>query len=429
MDGTNGLRFVPKTRLALRVGEQVEVVGFPALGGPSPILREALARRTGQAAPLPPARWLREGALLSRQHDATLVRLEARLVNVTLNRSEQVLELQAGSRGFFARLDSRRGQRRDLVPGSRLELTGVYAGQGGDQASGREIDSFELLLNAPGDITVLERPSWWTLQRVLWALGGTGLLAIVALGWVATLRRQVGTQTGIIQQKIEREAVLEERTRIAREFHDTIEQQLVAVTLQLQAARVRIDESPEFVRHVLQLAESMLRHTQSEARHSVWDLRTRALEPGHLGEAFTAVANYARNGAEVHAEVTVEGEASALPGRLENHLLRIGQEAIANAVKHGGAKNIQIALRYGPGTVQLTVQDDGKGFVVEDVPSGQLGHFGLLGMRERAEKIGGVLKVTTAPGRGTQIMVTVPLTELSLSPQEAAQPYANKYRA
>ncbi|HWH70738.1 MAG TPA: sensor histidine kinase, partial [Candidatus Sulfotelmatobacter sp.] len=235
------------------------------------------------------------------------------------------------------------------------------------------------------------------------------LLAAISLGWVVTLKREVHHQTGVIQQKIQREAVLEERTRIAREFHDTIEQQVAAVTWQLQAARARLENSPAFVRQVLQLAESMLRHTQSEARHSVWNLRAQALDNGNLSEALQAAANYACNGAEVRTEVKVIGQAHSLPGRFENHLLRISQEAIANAVKHGVAKHICISLRYGPDTVQLVVSDDGKGFATAAAPSGAAGHFGLLGMRERAEKIGGTLSVTSVPGAGTEISLTAPL--------------------
>ena len=129
MEGTNGLRFIPKAPVKLRAGDLVEVVGFPELGGPAPVLREAVVRPIGNTS-LPAARPLPESVLLSRQYDATLVRVEARLTSITLDQSGQVLELQAGTRGFVARLDATRGSLRDISPGSRLELTGVYAGQG-----------------------------------------------------------------------------------------------------------------------------------------------------------------------------------------------------------------------------------------------------------------------------------------------------------
>jgi signal transduction histidine kinase len=201
--------------------------------------------------------------------------------------------------------------------------------------------------------------------------------------------------------------VLEERTRIAREFHDTIEQQLGAMLLQLQAARSRLDSTPEFSRRALGLIESMLRHTQSETRHSVWDLRSRALEDGHLGTALSATASYVRNGSSVSVDVSVTGAPRPLPGLVESHLLRISQEATANAVKHAHASSIKIELQYQNDQVRLTVADDGRGFQPDSAPSGESGHFGLLGMRERAEKIGGQLHISSAPGQGAKIEITV----------------------
>jgi len=131
------------------------------------------------------------------------------------------LELQAGLRRFIARLvpgdaqaflsrsplGAEKAGVRDVPIGSRLEVTGVYAGRGGNLAAGRDIDSFELLVNSPSDILVLSRPPWWTLRRVLWVLGGLCLALVVVMVWVLTLRRRVRAQTEIIRQKIQRETV------------------------------------------------------------------------------------------------------------------------------------------------------------------------------------------------------------------------------
>ena len=130
-----------------------------------------------------------EEPLVSRRHDVTFVRLRASLTDISTDRSDQVLTLQAGSHGFVARLNARQGLRQDLLPGSKLELFGVYAGQGGDAASGRDISSFELLLNSPDDIVVLERPGWWTLRRLLAVLGAVAVVLVGAMLWVFTLKR------------------------------------------------------------------------------------------------------------------------------------------------------------------------------------------------------------------------------------------------
>jgi signal transduction histidine kinase len=105
----------------------------------------------------------------------------------------------------------------------------------------------------------------------------------------------------------------------------------------------------------------------------------------------------------------VHGTASRLPGPVENHLLRISQEAVANSTKHGGCKQIRIELNYEPDKVRLCIRDNGRGFDPALSDAGRAGHFGLLGMRERADKIGGTLSLQSSIGIGTEVLVEVPL--------------------
>src|SRR5262249_19742770 len=129
-DGTNGFRaFVPKARTRLAVGDLVEVVGFPELGGPTPVLREALIKPKGYCGRTPPRKLSAEPPA-SGQWGSTLVTIQSRLVSVSVEPSDQVLVLQSGNRGFVARLQTNLGNLQRLQPGSRVELTGVYAGQG-----------------------------------------------------------------------------------------------------------------------------------------------------------------------------------------------------------------------------------------------------------------------------------------------------------
>ncbi len=127
MDGTNGFRFKPKTALRLPVGAKIEVVGFPDMSGPSPVLREAIARQVGQTN-LPAVTRLSEAGMLNGKLDATLVSVESRLVGISTDRSDQVLELQTGNRGYVARLEKRKGLVSDILAGSRLELSGCLPG-------------------------------------------------------------------------------------------------------------------------------------------------------------------------------------------------------------------------------------------------------------------------------------------------------------
>ena len=389
------------------VGDRVEALGFPAFGEYTPVLEDAIFRKVGQATPPTPTALTAQNAG-SGDEDAELIQLSGRLIETINNPDETALVLQEGDTIFRAHLPrSVEAKSLSLRTGSRLQVAGVCLVQRGDQ---RAPQSFRLLLRSPADIRVLQQPSWWTFARVLLALGAMTVVSLGAMAWIVTLRRRVSKQTEIIRQKIEREAVLEERTRIARDFHDTLEQQLAGIGMQLQTACAQIKEEPEFSRQVLEVAQSMVRHTQSEAKHSVWDLRARALENGNLSSALSAVAAYVKNGSPVRVDLTVVGDPRALPRQIENNLLRIGQEAVANAIRHGEPRSVRIDLCYATQAIELSVEDDGKGFSMEHAAGSASGHFGLMGMKERAERIGARLEISAASGRGAKVKVSVPLT-------------------
>jgi signal transduction histidine kinase len=117
-------------------------------------------------------------------------------------------------------------------------------------------------------------------------------------------------------------------------------------------------------------------------------------------------------GTNISAQVSVAGTSAELPARIENDLLRVGQEALTNAVRHAGARTVRVRLEYGGAQVSLRIEDDGRGFDVDtNGAATNGGGFGLRGMRERVEQVGGTLSVESLPGRGTQITATVPLDE------------------
>ena len=151
----------------------------------------------------------------------------------------------------------------------------------------------------------------------------------------------------------------------------------------------------------------MLRYSLEEARRSVMDLRSQALESRDLAGALLDMARQMTQGTPVRAEVQVEGAPRPLDGSQEHHLLRIGLEALTNALKHSGAKRIDIELRFGALATELLVRDDGQGF--GPGAEGPGGRFGLLGIRERVDKLGAALRVDSLPGEGTRLLVTVPV--------------------
>jgi signal transduction histidine kinase len=178
--------------------------------------------------------------------------------------------------------------------------------------------------------------------------------------------------------------------------------------MQLEAAEDALREDPEAAQAHIFRARTLGRESLAEARRSVWELRPQALEQGDLATALARSITQLTAGTSVEAEFSLHGAPRALPPEVEEHLLRIGQEAVSNALIHAQAHSIQVTLTFDPQKVQLCVEDDGQGFDPLRVP-GRSG-FGLVSMRERAERLGGELTATSQPGQGTKLLVVVPVS-------------------
>jgi signal transduction histidine kinase len=202
---------------------------------------------------------------------------------------------------------------------------------------------------------------------------------------------------------------LEERARLAREIHDTLAQGFVGISSQLDAVAMCMPEESTPARSYLDMARRMARHSLTEARRSVMDLRASALEGQDLAAAIESGTRLWMAGSGVELAVEVMGPGAKLPEEMEQHLLRIAQEAVTNALKHAGASRIDVRLQLEARRIHLRIRDNGRGFDQQDVFSSRAGHFGVIGMRERAERLGGELLLASNPGEGTEVQVTVPL--------------------
>jgi signal transduction histidine kinase len=158
------------------------------------------------------------------------------------------------------------------------------------------------------------------------------------------------------------------------------------------------------------MARRMAGFSRAEVEHAVWDLQSPLLDNADLGTALMHIAGEISSGDSQKVIVNITGRVQPLPSTVEHHLLRIGQEAITNAVKHAQPKTIQVTLDYSDKELRLSVKDDGNGFV-PDAPlkGGNTGHFGLKGIRSRARKINGNLSITSQPGQGATVAVSVGL--------------------
>jgi signal transduction histidine kinase len=203
--------------------------------------------------------------------------------------------------------------------------------------------------------------------------------------------------------------VLDERARLAREIHDTLAQGFVGISSQLDAVAMCLPDETAPVRKYLDMARKMARHSLTEARRSVMDLRASVLEGQDLAAALESSARLWTAGSGVDMDVDVSGPRTALSEEAEQQLLRIAQEAVTNVLKHAGASQIWVKLHIEARRLFLRIVDNGCGFEQQDAFSTQGGHFGLIGMRERAERLGGELRLASQPGGGTEVEVKVPL--------------------
>jgi signal transduction histidine kinase len=206
-------------------------------------------------------------------------------------------------------------------------------------------------------------------------------------------------------EEAQEKRVLQERNRMAREIHDTLAQGLTGIIIQIEAAEDILpaaSEQPEVHAH-LSRARELARVSLAEARRSVSALRPLSLEGRSLAEALSDRLLKMTDGTDVDVALTVEGTPYLLAADCEDNLLRIALEAVTNALKHANASAVRVRLAFNDAITSLTIQDDGSGM------SGRQGTgFGLIGMQERAERIGGRFYLSSRPGSGTEISVVVP---------------------
>ncbi len=422
--GATGVR-VESSDAKVQVGDRVEVAGFVDTSRTLASMRDAVARTVAsgarpQAVPVrleqilyPKIKDTRV-PVLDMDFSGRLVRLHGfiRKIEVHGDKGFRRLLVSSDERIFSAFLSDAGGANLPTwQEGSEIEVTGVCeveftpAGSLGRKSS--DIAGLSLWLRGPEDVKVLAVPSWWTPQRLSFAAASLGGVLLLVLVWVAVLRRQVMRQMGVISGRLRAEAVNEERNRIARDLHDTLEQQLVGVALQLDGTEKIIRPDNEPALKSVRIAGRMLRHTRLEARRSVWDLRSRILETEGLGAALRALAANTGGSESPSVEVRITGEARKLPLGADFQLHSIAQEALANALKHAQAKYIVISLESTAEVTRLSVRDDGCGFAPGMLERTDLPHFGVLGMQERAEKIGGELTINGTPGAGCVVTLTL----------------------
>lgn len=425
MDGTNGMRLISKNTVKAGVGDLVEAVGFPDIDNPfdKPLLtlRDAIVRKTGRM-PLPAPIKLSPDNLLNREHDATLVQVKSRLLGLSQYRAEQVLELQTGSQVYRARLNTAASHILQLRDGSLLQVTGVYA------ISNDKSVPFELLLNSPSDIQVLELPSWWTAQHALFVVTSMTVIILLFLIWNGVLRQQVGRRTvelstanqslkneiterkraenELVQTRLQH-LVEKERTRIARDLHDDLGSRVTRVVLLLDELALQnnlpVAEAPEHPTGISTAAREIIQSLDE----TVWAVNPHNDTLPHL---FNYLSDFAVKFLKVanvrcRLDFPIHPPERIISTEERHNLFLAVKEALNNAVRHAQATEVQLRATVNEESLILIVEDDGCGFE-SSANAAHPSADGLRNMRQRMEEIGGQFDLTGKPKIGTKVTLT-----------------------
>lgn len=391
-DSSGGIALSGISTDRLNMGDEVEVSGLVEPGQFSSTLQNPTIRvlwaRTPQPALSITATQAATGAF-----DATYIEIETSLrKKVDRSDGSVLLDLESGSEAFEAIIDHAHGEKalNDLKTGSMLRLRGVCVVS---PAYTNNLVPFVVLVPSLAAVRVVAGPPWWSTDHLV-LLGLT--LVLIAVGLNLLYGRAIRWRL---------RAVFDERERLAQEMHDTLAQGFAGIGFQLEAIRSGVPEKSTKIHEQLDFATSLVRHSHEEARRSITALRPQALEEGNLAAALEACARRLVEGSKVEVHSLCVGDIRSMPLRITDTLFRIGQEALANAVSHAAASKISICLKYEEKSIELSIADDGHGFL----PSTSFRGFGIEGMKNRADSISGTITVESDRGCGTVVDVRVPL--------------------
>jgi signal transduction histidine kinase len=460
-DSSGGLHVKSRQVGAVSVGDMVEAVGFADIENFLPVLEDAVFRKTSERSiALTPQAVTIQNVQNGLCH-AELVTLPGKLLDGFERQDRQptsgkmrtrtILMMQSENLTFTAETEAPEAMAdfADLRFGSTIEVSGVCFTEGGEDGKAR---SFQILMPTGKNVRVLARPSWLTPQRLLTGLGILLAVSIVAVGWTVMVSKKNATLKVLVREKekarielreahdqleekvkertaqlklqitarkeleLQSKATLAERTRLAQELHDTLEQALTGVALQLDTTTRLFEKEPDGAKNHLELARNLVAESQTEVHRSVWNLRCRALEQFDLPGALLMSSQQITGSSNLRVEMKAQGRVRPLPEIVEENLLRIAQEALLNVIKHSGATQAEIKLDYGPKSVVLQVKDNGKGFALDHCVGPREGHFGLLGISERAKRLHGEIAFSSMPETGTTVRVQIPIPHESYVP-------------
>jgi signal transduction histidine kinase len=400
-DSTGGILVTNSTVPILNVGDVVEVHGRVQPGFGSALIKSDAIRLLWFSTPEPSIA-ITPSQAASGIYDARFVEIEGRLIRSEVSSSgNQIFYITDGTQTFQAINMYRTGEsHRKFESNSFLRIRGICTLS---QAYTQGLTPFVVLLPSSDDIQLLADPPWWTPMHESFLFAG--VLFIILLIQLLHFRFQ----------RWKSDALTRERERVAHEIHDTMAQGFAGIGYQIQGIRKTVINSPRVdVQHIsdqLGSAYQAVRSCHQEASRTIAMLSTSSpsIQENLLGTFSEAAHRIA--GDQIRIVTHVDGDPVPLRLRVANALMQIGQEAITNAVSHSALTELTISLHYQDRCVELIVKDDGQGFDSTQVKSG----LGILSMQKRAREIGGILRISSTVGNGTEVYLRVDLHSQSIT--------------
>lgn len=368
-----------------QIGDQVEAKGDAEPHEFGAIVKNAEVHSLWSHAPLH-AMTVNASQAANGSFDGQYIEVEGRLMKKdSAPDGAMILDLDEDNQSFRV-ITNRRSSvapLREIKEESRIRVRGICVVS---SEFTHNLTPFAVLLPSANDVDVLQGPPWWNTRNIIVTIIACFIVILIAQA---------------LQNYVERSrfaAVLDERHRLAQEMHDTLAQSFAGIGFQLQAIRDEVDNK-NAIHQEIEVASTLVRRSHEEAKRNIAALRPELLESAGVLKGLEESARSMVAGGGVRVIATSSGEPFRIPVRLADALFRIGQEALANAVRHAQPTVLGIYLTYGTNFVELKIEDNGTGFVIESQALG----FGIRGMRNRADKISGDLEIRSTVGAGTTV--------------------------
>lgn len=432
-DRGTGIQVRLNDPVSVDIGDRVEVSGFIDTSRYLAGLRGALVRPVGRredlvAIPMTITEIIEQHQGFTEGQptttgscDGQLIQLRGRLLGFQDGQFPQPhrLEIDCGDSVTTAFLS---GGTRKLAPGTEVKVTGIAKLDFPAPLATANLakpDRIDLLLRDANDIVVLSRPPWWTPRRTFSALLIVAGFALLLFLWAFTMRRTLTHRTDQLAREmrsrhdaaLEFQGAIGERTRLAANLHDTLLQTLAGIAYQIEACG-QPGQTAQQAFH-LETASRMIQHGQDDLRNTVWALHCLPPTEGSFVDSVQQVTQKIVQGRDTTIRVKCVDDFPPLADFIAGNLLLVIQESVHNAIKHAGAKSIDIELsvHHDQDRVSVLVRDDGIGFDVNTRRTSSDKHFGIEGMGQRIEGLGGSLVIESQSGVGTSIHADIPLRE------------------